>query len=132
MSVVSERRDSEPQLPPGLELVRRVVDGTLVLAAVGDVDLETAPALSAAVIACIDQPGGQRCVLDLTEVTFLNSTGLTALLEATRHSEARRQVLPIVVDGNRPVIRPIQVTGLDDILTLYHTVNEALHARNPE
>lgn len=106
-----------------------MVDGTLVIAVVGEVDMDTAPALSAAIIACIDQAGGgQPCILDLTEVTFLSSAGLTALLEATSHSEARRQPLPIVVDSNRPVIRPIQVTGLDDTLTLYHTVDEALHA----
>lgn len=31
-----------------------------------------------------------------------------------------------MVDANRPVIRPIQVTGLDTELALYHTVDEAL------
>jgi anti-sigma B factor antagonist len=67
-------------------------------------------------------------VLDLTAVTFLDSAGLTALLEATLHAEAHRERLRIVVDANRRVIRPIQVTDLDEVLTLYHTVDEALHA----
>jgi hypothetical protein len=34
----------------------------------------------------------------------------------------------IVVDANRTAIRPIQPTGLDQVLTLYHTIEEALIA----
>jgi anti-sigma B factor antagonist len=125
---MSQRGDTEP---PGLEFVSRVVDGTFVLAVIGEVDSDTAPALSAAVLDHVDQAAGGPCVLDLTGVTFLDSAGLTALLTATMHSEARQRALPIVVDANRPVIRPIEVTGLDDTLTLYHTVDEALNTRRP-
>jgi anti-sigma B factor antagonist len=127
---VSERSETDPPRPDGLELVERVIDDALVITAVGEIDLDTAPALGAAVIDCVDKTRGGRRILDLSSVTFLNSTGLTALLRATNHAEAQRELLPIVVDGNRPVIRPVQVTGLDDVLTLYHTVDEALHARN--
>jgi anti-sigma B factor antagonist len=35
----------------------------------------------------------------------------------------------IVVGANRPVIRPIQITGLDHVLALFHTVEEALTAK---
>jgi anti-sigma B factor antagonist len=125
---VSPRGETDPPLPPGLDLDHRVVDGTFVIAAIGDVDSDTAPALSAAINACVDQADDGPCILDLSRVTFLDSAGLTALLHATLHSEAQRQPLPIVVDANRPVIRPIEVTGLDDTLTLYHTVDEALNA----
>jgi len=118
-------------LAPGLAVVRRIIDGTLVLAAYGEVDPDTAPALASAITTCVDQVGEGCCVLDLTEVSFLDSAGLTALLQATVYAEARRQRLPIVVDSNRPVIRPIEVTGLDDALALYHTVDEALNAITP-
>lgn len=129
---VSQRCDTDPPLPPGLDLRHRVVDGTFVIAAIGDVDTDTAPALSAAINSCIDQADDRPCVLDLSDVTFLDSAGLTALLHATLHSEAQRQPLPIVVDANRPVIRPIEVTGLDDTLTLYHTIDEAVKASKPQ
>ena len=39
-----------------------------------------------------------------------------------------REPLRIVVDHTRPVIRPIQVTGLDDVLALFDTVEDALRA----
>ncbi|MCO1574562.1 STAS domain-containing protein [Crossiella sp. SN42] len=104
--------------------------GTVVISVVGDVDTDTAPALQAAAASAIDDTTGEDCVLDLTEVSFLNSAGLTALVEATAHAEARREPLRIVVDSNRPVIRPIELTGLDELLRLYHTVEEALAAGN--
>jgi anti-sigma B factor antagonist len=119
----------EPAQPPaGLDIAHRVVGGTLVVAVAGEIDLDTAPALHAAVTAAIRQTAGEPCILDLTAVTFLGSAGLTALLDATRVSEARREPLRIVVDSNRPVIRPIAITGLDDVLSLYHTIEEALAA----
>ena len=112
----------------GLAIAHRVVDGILVVVVSGEIDQDTAPTLRTAVIAAIDQTRGEPCVLDLTEVTFLSSAGLNALVEATARAEARREPLRIVVDATRPVIRPIQVTGLDGVLRLYHTVDEALGA----
>ncbi|HEV2780008.1 MAG TPA: STAS domain-containing protein [Actinophytocola sp.] len=111
--------------------MRRVVGGVLVIAAIGEVDMDTAPTLGAAIIACIDEADGEPCILDLTAVTFLDSPGLTMLLDATNHAHAVREPLRIVVDANRPVIRPIEVTGLDDELALYHTISEALNAKKP-
>jgi len=32
-----------------------------------------------------------------------------------------------VIDHNRPVIRPIEMTGLDDLLALHTTLDQALH-----
>ena len=65
-------------------------------------------------------------MLDLTAVTFLDCAGLTALLDATIHAEDQHRSLRIVVDSNRPVIRPIHLTGLDKTLALFLTVDEAL------
>lgn len=119
--------DANPR-PAGLRLTHRVVDGVPVVEAVGEVDMATAPALRDAVTTALDQAPGAPCVLDLTAVTFLGSSGLTALVDATRHAQARHEPLRIVVDGTRPVIRPIQLSGLDEVLALYHTVEEALTA----
>lgn len=49
-------------------------------------------------------------IVDLTEVTYLSSAGLTALLTATQEAERRHETLRLVVDSNRPVVRAIMIT----------------------
>lgn len=65
-------------------------------------------------------------VLDLTAVTFLASAGLGVLVDAHAAATARREPLRVVVDHNRPVLTSIQLVGLDDVLALYDTVDDAL------
>jgi anti-sigma B factor antagonist len=98
----------------------------VVLTVTGEIDLNTAPELQDAILAGIAEAGSGLCVVDLTKVDFLGSAGLAALLEATAHAQGKPKPLRIVVDANRPVIRPIEVTGLDQVLALFHTVEEAL------
>lgn len=126
------QRSERTQPPAGLDIVSRQIGGTLVVAIGGEVDLDTAPELHAAVTAAVGRTAGDPCVVDLTAVTFLGSAGLTALLDAARLSTARGGALRIVVDSNRPVIRPMVVTGLDQVFTLYHSVDEALAATTNE
>lgn len=124
---MSERPETGP-VPAGLDIGHREVDGLLVIEIAGEVDMLTAPELHRAVTAGIVRTRGEPCILDLTGVTFLGSSGLTALIDVTRQAEERRESLRIVVDANRPVIRPIELTGLDDVLSLYHSVEEAVQA----
>ena len=101
----------------------------LVVTVAGEIDLYTVDRLRAAVAAVFDQlRDGEVLVIDLTEVTFLSSQGLQALVEVTWAAQRRREPLPIVVDHTRPVVRPIEVTGLDEVLALFNTVEDALPA----
>ena len=99
-----------------------------VVAVSGAVDYTTAHQLMQAVRTGLNQTRGGFCVLDLTTVQFLDGHGLSALLKAARGAENRRQPLRIAVDHNRPVIRPLEITGLEEFLALYHSVEEALQA----
>lgn len=100
----------------------------LVVTVSGEIDVLTVDRLRAAVAAGFDQlPDRAALVIDLTDVTFLGSAGLQALVEATRAARRRREPLSIVVDHARPVIRPIELAGLDDVLALFHTLDQALH-----
>ena len=109
--------------------VAHAASEALVVTVAGEVDAYTVGRLRAAVAAGFAQlRDGQVLVIDLTEVTFLSSQGLQALVEVTLAAQQRRTPLPIVVDHTRPVIRPIEVTGLDGVLALFHTVEDALHA----
>lgn len=108
---------------------RRVVQDqeAVVITVAGEIDILTVNRLRAGVSDGFEQlPEDAILVLDLTNVTFLGSQGLQALVDATQAAQRRREPLRIVVDHTRPVIRPIELTGLDDFLTLFHTVDQAL------
>jgi anti-sigma B factor antagonist len=102
------------------------VGEVVVLTCRGEVDAATAEQLRSAVAEGLRDPDGGPVVLDLTEVTFLSSTGLHALVDAQRAAARIGEPLRIVVDHARPVLRPIQLTGLDEVLTLYHFVDNAV------
>jgi len=107
-------------------------DGAVVLAVDGAVDGLTAPRLRTAIDDAFDRLDGRVLILDLSTVGFLGSPGLRALFDGASEADRRqRQPLRVVVDHSRPVIRPIEIVGLDNVLALYHEVDEALRGGEP-
>lgn len=105
-------------------------DEAVVLLVEGEIDGLTAPRLRGAIGTAFERLNGRVLILDMTQVQFLGSAGLRTLLdsaaEAMHHDGY--QPLRVVVDENRPVIRPIEIVGLDNVLALYHSVSDALAA----
>jgi anti-sigma B factor antagonist len=132
----SDGGDLAAQRPPLEQLMNtRSVDrdATVLLVVDGAVDGLTAPRLRTAVAEAFDRLAGRALVLDLTEVTFLGSPGLRTLFDAASEAVHHRgyQPLRVVVDHSRPVIRPIEIVGLDNVLALYHDAEEALRGDEP-
>ncbi|ATY11885.1 anti-sigma factor antagonist [Amycolatopsis sp. AA4] len=94
-----------------------------VLAVYGEVDMVTAPRLTAAVDEAL-AGAPPVVVLDLAAVEFLASAGLTALVTMTQHRPSGPSVR--IVASGRATMRPIQLTGLERTLPLYPTVEAAL------
>jgi anti-sigma B factor antagonist len=101
-------------------VVAATADGDwAIVSASGEVDIASAPALSDA-ISTVSGPGA-LVILDLTGVSFMDSTGLSVLI---RGFKALRDVggeLRIVVTGAR-IPRLLAVTRLDRIFLTYPTV----------
>lgn len=121
-----ERSFGEPAAEQLVDISRQWVDGAVVVRVAGELDTLTTPRLRQAVAEALDDAAGAVVILDLTKVTFLGSPGLAALVEAVSKARRRGGPLRMVVDNARQVIRPIELTGLDDVLALYETVDEAL------
>jgi anti-sigma B factor antagonist len=99
------------------DLVRVDVVGdlpTLRLAVSGEVDSSSAPTLRTHLDEVLDK-GVTELTVDLTGVTFLDSAGLCVLAAAHRRA-VRSDVRLRVVATSRAVIRPMQITGLYDLL----------------
>jgi anti-sigma B factor antagonist len=108
----------------GLDLEEYWVDRVVVVAAAGTVDMLTAPELTEAIgVAAAQSPAA--VIIDLSKVDFLASAGMSVLLEV--HEEVTPHArFGVVADG--PVTRrPMTLVGLDSVITLYRTLDDALH-----
>jgi anti-sigma B factor antagonist len=92
----------------------------------GEIDLYTAPQLKEALDAGLEA-GARGLVVDLTEVTFVDSTALGVLIGAAKRLHAADGSLAIVCP-NVKVRHIFQVTGLDRVLGVCATRQEALSA----
>lgn len=101
----------------------RAAGDVTVVDVVGEVDLSSAPGLSDQLAALFD--AGRRLVLvDLTEVTFLDSTGLGTLVAGRNRAEEVGGRLPLVATGDR-VLKLFRITGLDEVFEIYPSLDAA-------
>ena len=102
--------------------VEPLEDGRLIRA-VGEVDLSTAAALGQELAAA--RVEADTVLLDLSDVTFMDSTGLHLLLEAS-HWSAVSDSSFFVVRTSEAVRRLIELSGAADLLTLADPAGERI------
>jgi anti-sigma B factor antagonist len=96
-------------------------DGARILAVGGDLDLATSARLLDAVTVALDD-GATTVVLDLDEMTFVDSTGLGALVTCVKRAHERERGLAIVVPEDSPLTRLLALTGLQDALPVQRSL----------
>ena len=99
------------------ELVTVAVSGTapqVRLTVTGEIDSSSAPVVRQHLDALLDD-AVRELVVDLTAVTFLDSAGL-CVLAATHRRAAADGVDLRVLASSRAVVRPLQITGLWQLL----------------
>ena len=100
-------------------------DGVAVLSVAGEIDLATAPALDAAIAEALEKDPA-AFVIELSGVEFMASAGLQLLI-ATQEKLSESTRFAVVANGPA-TSRPIQLTGLDDVISLYQTLDDAVAA----
>lgn len=96
--------------------------GTVVLKVAGEIDMVTAPELENAVRKVLIDPP-ETLVIDLTAAEFFSSAGIAVLVLAHRNGAG---VSLRIVAKDRIVLRPLELTGLTDDLTIYPDLEAAL------
>jgi anti-sigma B factor antagonist len=117
---------SDSRLPDevgDLTLQTAQVGQRTVIAAAGEIDLITAYRLEDAADAALDQ-GTHDLWIDLSDVEFIDSTGIHALLQVRSRVEALNRRLAVICPIS-PIRRAFALTGLDDALPLYTSRDEA-------
>lgn len=87
--------------------------GRVVMALGGEIDLEVAPKLRAA----LESRAGVELVVDLADVTFVDSTGFSALANVLSQRRAADQDLPLRAPSP-PVRRLLELSGLDQVFLI--------------
>lgn len=101
------------------------MQGCAVVTAGGEIDVHTSPGLSDALRA--GDASSDQIVLDLTAVTFLDSTGLSAMVTALNRTRERGGSMSLV--GPSGVVRRVlAITELDRVFAIYDAVGDAVAA----
>jgi anti-sigma B factor antagonist len=100
--------------------------GPCLITVSGELDYHTGPQLRAQLDAAPCQSG---LVLDLSGITYCDSTGVSVLVHAYRCTENAGTMLALA--GAAPeVFRLLSLTGLDRFFRSYDSVDTAIHAFN--
>ena len=102
-------------------------EGCTVVTAAGELDVHTAPALKEQ-LDVLSRAASPALVVDLGEVGFIDSTGLGVLVSTLKHVREAGGSLDVVVSAPR-VLRVFALTGLDVVIPLHATLDEALAGR---
>jgi anti-sigma B factor antagonist len=97
-----------------------------VLQVAGEVDAYTAPMLREQ-IRDLAAKGAVHLIADLSQVSFLDSTGLGALVGGLKRLREAGGSLTLVIAAPR-ILRLFQITGLTKVLAIHPTVEDAVTA----
>jgi anti-anti-sigma factor len=105
-------------------------DGRSIVAVAGELDIASAPQLLSA-IAVLRQPRTSAIAIDLSALTFIDSSGINALRMAVRAANARG-VGAIVASPSERVQKVLELVRVGDILPLEHSLPGAFERLDAE
>jgi anti-sigma B factor antagonist len=100
-----------------LRVEERARDGVLWILARGEIDLFTCPPLREALQRAA-LSGEKDVALDLSGVSFMDSTGIALMINAQRRLRRRGHRFHVVCDQG-PVLRTLAITGIVDNFSLF-------------
>jgi anti-sigma B factor antagonist len=103
---------------PSFELGIEADDGRVAFIPRGELDLATAPELEEKVLAAVRE-ADRVVILDLRELTFMDSTGVRTIVAAHKAAGENGTDLRVIRPrSDNPVTRVIEISGIDDALGL--------------
>ncbi len=96
--------------PPELQIALERDGAGVTLRVAGEIDLLTAPRFAAALAGALDAEG--EVLVDVREVSFMDSTGLRALLEARNQADGEGHELALAYTQDGPVARLLELANV--------------------
>lgn len=92
----------------------------------GEVDMYSSPTLRERIAELLDGDD-KALVVDLSGTSFLDSTGLGALVAGLNHARQVGGQMPIVCSSDR-ILKLFRITGLDGVFTIFPSIDAAVAA----
>jgi anti-sigma B factor antagonist len=102
---------------------RPVQNGRRMISVQGELDLFTSPELKTKINDTIDE-GTRELIVDLSDTAFLDSTGLGVLLAAFKRMRSCEGEI-VIVDSRNNVLKTFKVAGVEQILTIVGSYDQA-------
>jgi anti-sigma B factor antagonist len=106
-----------------MEHAVREEGGALVVTLRGTVDLEHSPVAREVLLDSVER--AKVVLVVLTEVTYMDSSGVASLVEAYQAARTRQGRFGLVAVGPR-ILRVLQLARLDRVFTIHATLAEGL------
>jgi anti-sigma B factor antagonist len=107
-----------------VSVASRTVDERTIVEVAGEIDVYTAPTLRERLTTLVDE-GRTDLVVDLTQVRFMDSTGLGLLVGVLKRVRGLDGLLQLVIDSER-LMKVFRITALTQVFTIRETLDEAL------
>ena len=112
-----------------LRLQTYQLEATTVVQVAGDIELSNASQLKSDLRSACEQDAC-RVVVDMSEVTFIDSTGIGVLVGALKRTREQNGSFALICPQPR-VRRVFEITGLLQVMPLFNTIDEALGQDTP-
>jgi anti-anti-sigma factor len=99
-------------------------DGVVVAHVRGEIDLANAPKLGRALIRAIPNDA-VGVVIDLSDTTYLDSSGVSLVFELAERVQARQQQLRVALPEDAPLRRVLRVVSLESVVPIAASVDAA-------
>jgi anti-sigma B factor antagonist len=107
-----------------LQIDVREHEGLFIVTAKGEIDVWTAEALRQS-LHDLQADGQPQVLVDLTEVPFVDSTGIGVLVGGLKRAREAGGSLSLVVDSPG-VLKVLRITSLDQVFPVHATLAEAI------
>lgn len=92
---------------------------------IGEIDYTTADHLSTTLDRAWGPATGRHLFVDLIDVTFLGSAGLSLLVHAKRYAVEAGRTIAVVTGTNHAVLRPLEVSGMRQLFPIFESYADA-------
>lgn len=99
--------------------------GASIVVLKGDVDLESSPAAREILLKSVD--GAGTVLVDLSSVTYIDSSGVASLVEALQAAKRNGGKFALVAASD-PTRRVLELARLDKVFTMYASVDEGMQS----